>query len=76
MGTFIWAGINLAKESEPGCSSKTGCYGWTRRCRRARSLLSVPKLGRDFSWTLDGVSGAGDVELKKLIAQPVSAWLQ
>jgi type VI secretion system secreted protein VgrG len=41
-----------------------------------RRALAVSALGRDFSWTLDVVSGAGDVELKKLIAQPVTAWLQ
>ena len=34
------------------------------------------ELGRDFSVTLDMLSAAGDVELKKLIAQPMTLWIQ
>ncbi|AIO33285.1 Rhs element Vgr family protein [Burkholderia cenocepacia] len=34
------------------------------------------KLGRDFSVVLDMVSAASDIELKTLIAQPVTLWIQ
>ncbi|HDV8354118.1 TPA: phage late control D family protein, partial [Burkholderia vietnamiensis] len=34
------------------------------------------ELGRDFSVTLDMVSTAGDIELKTLIAQPMTLWIQ
>ncbi|MBB3004012.1 hypothetical protein FHX57_006391 [Paraburkholderia tropica] len=33
-------------------------------------------LGRDFRVTLDMVSTASDIELKKLIAQPMTLWIQ
>ncbi|WLE57652.1 type VI secretion system tip protein VgrG [Burkholderia plantarii] len=33
-------------------------------------------LGRDYSVTLDLISSAGDVELKSVIAQPITLWLQ
>ncbi len=34
------------------------------------------ELGRDFSVTLDLISTAGDVELKSMIAQPMTLWIQ
>lgn len=34
------------------------------------------ELGRDFSVTVDMLSVAGDIELKKLIAQPITLWIQ
>ncbi|WP_321890249.1 type VI secretion system Vgr family protein [Paraburkholderia bannensis] len=40
-----------------------------------RSVI-YSELGRDFSVTLDMVSAAGDIELKKLIAQPMTLWIQ
>lgn len=38
--------------------------------------VSRSELGRDFSVTLDMLSAAGDIELKKLIAQPMTLWIQ
>jgi type VI secretion system secreted protein VgrG len=38
--------------------------------------VTYSELGRDFSVTLDMLSAAGDVELKKLIAQPMTLWMQ
>ncbi|WP_404990995.1 type VI secretion system Vgr family protein [Burkholderia plantarii] len=34
------------------------------------------RLGRDVEWTLDVVSTVGNLELKALIAQPVTLWIQ
>lgn len=34
------------------------------------------ELGRDFSVALDMLSAVGDIELKKLIAQPMTLWIQ
>jgi type VI secretion system secreted protein VgrG len=34
------------------------------------------ELGRDFSLTIDMLSTAEDIELKKLIAQPLTLWIQ
>jgi len=34
------------------------------------------RLGRDFTWTIDVVSTSGNVQLKTLIAQPVTLWIQ
>ncbi|MDN7751796.1 type VI secretion system Vgr family protein [Burkholderia gladioli] len=39
-------------------------------------VLTASELGRDFSVTLDMISTAGDVELKAVIAQPMSLWIQ
>ncbi|WP_080409380.1 type VI secretion system Vgr family protein [Burkholderia ubonensis] len=41
-----------------------------------RRAVTYSELGRDFSVTLDMVSMAGDIELKTLIAQPVTLWIQ
>ncbi|AOK58070.1 type VI secretion protein ImpA [Burkholderia ubonensis] len=41
-----------------------------------RRAVTLSELGRDFSVTLDMVSTAGDIELKKLIAQPITLWIQ
>ncbi|KUZ82146.1 type VI secretion protein ImpA [Burkholderia ubonensis] len=41
-----------------------------------RRAVTHSELGRDFSITLDMVSTAGDIELKKLIAQPITLWIQ
>ncbi|KWE52174.1 type VI secretion protein ImpA [Burkholderia ubonensis] len=41
-----------------------------------RRAVTHSELGRDFSVTLDMVSAAGDIELKKLIAQPITLWIQ
>ncbi|HIH2752666.1 type VI secretion system tip protein VgrG [Burkholderia aenigmatica] len=41
-----------------------------------RRAVTYSELGRDFSVTLDMVSTAGDIELKTLIAQPMTLWLQ
>nr|WKF59302.1 Actin cross-linking toxin VgrG1 [Paraburkholderia busanensis] len=40
--------------------------------------LGRSRIGRDFGWTVDLVSTAasGDVQLKTLIAQPVTLWIQ
>jgi type VI secretion system secreted protein VgrG len=40
-----------------------------------RAVTSA-ELGRDFSVALDMLSAAGDIELKKLIAQPMTLWIQ
>jgi type VI secretion system secreted protein VgrG len=34
------------------------------------------RIGRDFSWTIDVVSTSDDIQLKTLIAQPVTLWIQ
>ena len=41
-----------------------------------RRAVTCSELGRDFSVTLDMVSSAGDVQLKTLIAQPMTLWIQ
>ncbi|AWV02252.1 type VI secretion system tip protein VgrG [Burkholderia sp. JP2-270] len=41
-----------------------------------RRAVTYSELGRDFSVTLDMVSTAGDIELKTLIAQPMTLWIQ
>ena len=41
-----------------------------------RRAVTYSELGRDFSVTLDMVSTAGDIELKTLIAQPMTLWVQ
>ncbi|WP_176051194.1 type VI secretion system Vgr family protein [Burkholderia sp. BCC1644] len=41
-----------------------------------RRVVTRSELGRDFSVTLDLVSTASDVELKTLIAQPMTLWIQ
>jgi len=41
-----------------------------------RRAVTFSELGRDFSVTLDMVSTAGDIELKTLIAQPMTLWIQ
>jgi type VI secretion system secreted protein VgrG len=41
-----------------------------------RRAVTYSELGRDFSVTLDMVSTSGDVELKTLIAQPMTLWIQ
>ncbi|WP_396332225.1 type VI secretion system Vgr family protein [Burkholderia anthina] len=41
-----------------------------------RRAMTRADLGRDFSVTLDMVSTAGDIELKALIAQPMTLWIQ
>ena len=41
-----------------------------------RRAVLCSELGRDFSGSLDLVSTAGDIELKKLIAQPMTLWIQ
>ncbi|WP_027783756.1 MULTISPECIES: type VI secretion system Vgr family protein [Burkholderia] len=38
--------------------------------------VTYSELGRDFCVTLDMVSTAGDIELKALIAQPMTLWIQ
>ncbi|WP_322065636.1 type VI secretion system Vgr family protein [Burkholderia ubonensis] len=38
--------------------------------------VTYAELGRDYSVALDMVSTAGDVELKTLIAQPMTLWIQ
>ncbi|MFM0058715.1 type VI secretion system Vgr family protein [Paraburkholderia phytofirmans] len=38
--------------------------------------VTCGELGRDFSVSLDMLSAAGDIELKKLIAQPMTLWIQ
>lgn len=40
-----------------------------------RAVTSA-ELGRDFSVALDMLSAAGDIELKKLIARPMTLWIQ
>ncbi|PRX34370.1 type VI secretion system secreted protein VgrG [Paraburkholderia sp. BL18I3N2] len=39
-------------------------------------LLGHSRLGRDYEFTLDAVSTSDNIELKKLIAQPVTLWIQ
>jgi type VI secretion system secreted protein VgrG len=41
-----------------------------------RRAVTFAELGRDFSVEVDMVSTFGDIELKKLIAQPMTLWLQ
>lgn len=41
-----------------------------------RRAVIYSELGRDFSVVLDVVSTAGDIELKTLIAQPMTLWVQ
>ncbi|MGC3029087.1 type VI secretion system Vgr family protein [Burkholderia sp. DN3021] len=41
-----------------------------------RRAVTHSELGRDFSVTLDLVSTASDIELKTLIAQPITLWIQ
>jgi type VI secretion system secreted protein VgrG len=41
-----------------------------------RRVVTSAELGRDFSVTLDMVSTAGGIELKTLIAQPMTLWIQ
>lgn len=41
-----------------------------------RRAVMHAELGRDFSATLDMVSTATDIELKTLIAQPITLWIQ
>ncbi|MBR8458688.1 type VI secretion system tip protein VgrG [Burkholderia dolosa] len=41
-----------------------------------RRAVTRSELGRDFSVVLDLVSTASDVELKTLIAQPITLWIQ
>jgi type VI secretion system VgrG family protein len=41
-----------------------------------RRAVTCSELGRDFSVTLDMVSTAGDIELKTLIAKPMTLWIQ
>lgn len=42
----------------------------------AQRVIGQSRLGRDYEFTLDVVSTSDNVELKKLIAQPVTLWLQ
>ena len=39
-------------------------------------LVGHSCLGRHYDFTLDAISTSGDIELKKLIAQPVTLWIQ
>ncbi|RAS27799.1 late control gene D protein (GPD) [Paraburkholderia bryophila] len=39
-------------------------------------LVGHSRLGRDYEFTLDAVSTNDNIELKKLIAQPVTLWVQ
>ncbi|WP_322066156.1 phage late control D family protein, partial [Burkholderia ubonensis] len=41
-----------------------------------RRAVTCSELGRDFRVTLDMVSAAGNIELKTLIAQPITLWIQ
>ncbi|MGV2292992.1 type VI secretion system Vgr family protein [Trinickia sp. YCB016] len=41
-----------------------------------RRAITHAELGRDFAVDLDMVSTAADIELKKLIAQPITLWIQ
>ncbi|RQR56332.1 type VI secretion system tip protein VgrG [Burkholderia sp. Bp9125] len=41
-----------------------------------RRAVTYSELGRDFIVTLDMASTAGDIELKDLIAQPATLWIQ
>ncbi|WP_281662834.1 contractile injection system protein, VgrG/Pvc8 family, partial [Paraburkholderia fungorum] len=39
-------------------------------------LVGRSRLGRDYEFTLDAVSTNDNIELKTLIAQPVTLWIQ
>lgn len=39
-------------------------------------VLAHERLGRSYEYTLDLVSVRNDIELKKLIAQPVTLWIR
>ncbi len=39
-------------------------------------VIGHSRIGRDYGFTLDAVSTDGHIELKTLIAQPVTFWLQ
>ncbi|MBW9107860.1 type VI secretion system Vgr family protein [Paraburkholderia phenoliruptrix] len=39
-------------------------------------LVGVSRIGRDYEFTLDAVSMSDSIELKSLIAQPVTLWIQ
>ncbi|WMY08151.1 type VI secretion system Vgr family protein [Paraburkholderia phenoliruptrix] len=39
-------------------------------------LVGHSRLGRDYEFTLDAISTNGNIELKTLIAQPVTLWVQ
>ncbi len=41
-----------------------------------RRAVTYSELGRDFSVTVDMVSTASDIELKSLIAKPMTLWIQ
>ncbi|WP_232443937.1 type VI secretion system Vgr family protein [Burkholderia ubonensis] len=41
-----------------------------------RRAVTCSELGRDFSVALDMVSASGGIELKTLIAQPITLWIQ
>ncbi|WP_321853394.1 type VI secretion system Vgr family protein [Paraburkholderia tropica] len=41
-----------------------------------RRAVTYSEIGRDFSVTVDMISAAGDVELKTLIAKPITLWIQ
>ncbi|MEK6347013.1 MAG: type VI secretion system Vgr family protein [Burkholderia sp.] len=41
-----------------------------------RRALIESELGRDYAVTLDLISTAGDIELKSVIAQPITLWIQ
>ncbi|NIF55482.1 type VI secretion system Vgr family protein [Burkholderia sp. Ax-1724] len=41
-----------------------------------RRAVTYSEIGRDFSVTVDMVSTAGDIELKTLIAKPMTLWIQ
>jgi type VI secretion system secreted protein VgrG len=42
----------------------------------AQRVVGRSRLGRHFEFTVDAVSTSGNVELKTLIAQPVTLWIQ
>lgn len=41
-----------------------------------RRAVTYSEIGRDFSVTVDMISTAGDIELKTLIAKPMTLWIQ
>ncbi|WP_321906131.1 type VI secretion system Vgr family protein [Paraburkholderia tropica] len=41
-----------------------------------RRAVTYSEIGRDFSVTIDMISTAGDIELKTLIAKPMTLWVQ
>ncbi|URV24658.1 phage late control D family protein [Burkholderia gladioli] len=41
-----------------------------------RRALTDSELGRDFSVKLDMISTASDVEIKAMIARPMTLWIQ